>query len=87
MDALLHKRDGFTDERELRLLKFDEAPYKALIPKDASVSELPEHICVDWVLSEEIVISPYADENYENLARCAIGAKDIRTLRIAWYCR
>jgi hypothetical protein len=34
---------------------------------------------VDWVLSdviEEIVISPYADESYEDLVRCAIGAKD-----------
>jgi hypothetical protein len=79
MDALLHKRHGFTAERELRLLKFDEAHNKALAPKDASVSELPEHIYVDWVLSdviEEIVISPYADESYEDWVRRAIGVKD-----------
>jgi hypothetical protein len=79
MDALLHKRHGFATERELRLLKFDEAHFKALGPKDASVSELPEHIYVDWVLSDvidQIFISPYADENYEDLVRHAIGSKD-----------
>jgi hypothetical protein len=79
MDALLHKRDGFASECELRLLKFDEVHFNALVPKNASVSELPEHIYVDWVLSDvikEIVISPYANENYEDLVRSAIGGKD-----------
>ena len=79
MDALLHKRHAFAAENELRLLKSDEAQYSALIPKDASVSELPEHIYVDWVLSdviEEIIVSPYADVTYENLVRQAITAKD-----------
>ena len=79
MDSLLHKRLGFEAEHELRLLKFDQAHYNALVPKDASVSELPEHICVDWVLSDmidEIVVSPYADENYENLVRHDISAAD-----------
>jgi len=44
-----------------------------------SVSELPEHIYVDWVLSdviEEIVVSPYADVNYEDVVRDAINAKN-----------
>jgi len=79
MDPLLHKRHGFAAERELRLLKFDEAHFSALVPKDASVSELPGHIYVDWVLSDaidEIVISPYAGENYEDLVRLAINATD-----------
>jgi hypothetical protein len=61
MDSLLHKRQGFEAERELRLLKVDEAHYSALLPKDASVPELPEHIGVDWILSDvidEIEISP-----------------------------
>ena len=40
MDPLLHKRHGFAAERELRLLKV----VSALVPKDASVSELSEHI-------------------------------------------
>jgi hypothetical protein len=43
------------------------------------VSELPEHIYVDWVLSDvidEIIVSPYADVNYENLVRDAINATD-----------
>ena len=50
-----------------------------LVPKDASVSELPEHIYVDWVLSDvidEIIVSPYADVNYEDLVRHAINAID-----------
>ena len=79
MDSLLHKRRGFAAERELRLLKFDEAHFSALVPKDASVSELAEHIYVDWVLSDvidEIIVSPYADLNYEDSVRHAINAKD-----------
>jgi hypothetical protein len=79
MDSLLHKRDAFAAERELRLLKFDEAHFNALVPKDASVPELPQHICVDWVLSDvidEIIVSPYADVKYEDLVRHAINAKD-----------
>ena len=79
MDSLLHKRHGFAAERELRLLKFDAAHFGALVPKDASVSELPEHVFVDWVLSDvidEISVSPYANVNYENLVRHAIKAKD-----------
>jgi hypothetical protein len=77
MDSLLHKRHGFAAEHELRLLKFDEAHFGALVPKDASVSELPEYIYVDWVLSdvvEEIIISPYADVNYEDSVHHAINA-------------
>jgi hypothetical protein len=41
--------------------------------------ELCEHIWVDWVLRDvinEVVISPYADENYEQLVRLAISAAD-----------
>jgi hypothetical protein len=53
--------------------------FSALVPKDASVSELPEHIYLDWVLSdviEEIIVSPYADVNYEDLVRHAINTTD-----------
>jgi hypothetical protein len=35
MEPLLTKRLGFEDERELRLLKVDEAHYQMLVPKDA----------------------------------------------------
>ena len=76
MDFLLHKRHGFAAECELRLLKFNEAHRNALIPKDASVPELPDHIHLDWILSDavkEIIISPYADETYEDLARDTIN--------------
>ena len=43
------------------------------------MSELPEHVFVDWVLSDvidEISVSPYANVNYEDLVRHAIKAKD-----------
>jgi hypothetical protein len=79
MDPLLHKRQGYEAERELRLLRVDEAHYRALLPKDASVPELPVYFPVDWVLSKviaEIEISPYADVNYENSVRQAIHAAD-----------
>jgi hypothetical protein len=79
MDPLLHKRHGFAAERELRLLKFDEAHFSALVPKHESVPELPEHIYLDWVLSDvidEIIVSPYADVNFEYLVRRAINATD-----------
>ena len=81
MDSLLHKRHGFAAERELRILKFDEAHYSALVPKDASASQLPEHINLSWVLRdviEEIAMSPYADVDYEDLVRRAINAADPR---------
>jgi hypothetical protein len=79
MDSLLHKRDAFIDERELRLLKFDETHYGALASKNASVSELTNHISLDWVLSdviEEIAISPYADVDYEEWVRRTVKAAD-----------
>jgi hypothetical protein len=79
MEALLTKRLNFKSECELRLLKFDESHYRALVRKDPSVSELPGHIYVDWVLSdviEKILVSPYADENCEQLVRLAVSAAD-----------
>jgi hypothetical protein len=89
IDPLLHKRHGLAAEQELRLLRVDEAHYRALVPKDASVSELSEPIYVDWVLSDvidEIIISPYADLNYEDLVLDAINAKD-PNWPVAWCCR
>jgi len=79
MDPLLHKRHVFAAESELRLLKSDDAQYGALVPKDASVPELEDHIFVDWAPDDaidEIVLSPYADEKYEEAARAAIKATD-----------
>jgi hypothetical protein len=77
MDSLLHKRDAFSDEREVRLLKFDEAHYGALASKSATVSELPKHISLDWILSdviEEIIVSPYANVDYEGRVHRVIKA-------------
>jgi hypothetical protein len=77
MDHLLHKRLGFAAERELRLLKFDDAQFRLLVPKGGSPPELPDHIYVDWAPADvisEIVISPYADADYEKRALDAITA-------------
>jgi hypothetical protein len=79
IDPLMYKRHGFAAERELRLLKYDKAHYNRLVPKDASASELRQHIYLDWVLGDvidEIVVSPYADVNYDDLVRLAINATD-----------
>ena len=79
MEPLMHKRHGFSAEREVRLLRFNETHYKTLVPKDALVSELPKHIYLDWVLGDvidEIIVSPYADKNYEERVRQAIDATD-----------
>ena len=76
---LFHKRHGFNAECELRLLKFNEEHFKALIPKDASVAELDEHVYLGWVLRDvigEIIISPYADDEYEQQVREAIKTAD-----------
>jgi hypothetical protein len=79
MAPLFHKRHGFAADHELRLLKFNEEHFKALIPKDASVRELDEHIYLDWVLRDvidEIIISPYADDEYEQRVRDDIKTAD-----------
>jgi hypothetical protein len=80
MDFLLHKRHGLAAEHELRLLKFDKEHRNALIPKDASVPELPDYIYLEWELSkavEEIFISPYADDAYGNLVLSTITDPDL----------
>lgn len=79
MDSLLHKRHGFAAERELRLLKFDETQYRTLLPKEATVTELPEHVYLEWILSDvidEIVISPYANVAYEHRVRNSVSSVD-----------
>ena len=79
MSPLFHKRHGFADERELRLLKFNEEHFQTLIPKDASVPELDEYIYLSWALGDvidKIIISPYADEDYEQRVRDAIQKAD-----------
>jgi hypothetical protein len=79
MDHLLHKRHGFAAEHELRVLHFDQDHFNSLIPKDASVPELLEHIFYEWDpgnVIDEIVVSPYADERYELMVRGAVTAID-----------
>jgi hypothetical protein len=79
MDSLLNKRKGFEAEREVRILKFDTAHYSLLIPPDTSVAELDRYIHINWVLGDtiqKIVISPYADEDYEKSVLDAIKEAD-----------
>jgi len=79
MAPLFHKRLGFRADQELRLLKFDEEHYTALIPKDASVPQPDEYIYLPWALRDvinKIIISPYADEDYEQRVRDAIQKAD-----------
>jgi hypothetical protein len=54
MDSLLHKRLGFEAEHELCLLRFDEGHYGALVPKDASVSELHANGRIIALLAEKV---------------------------------
>lgn len=79
MAHLLRKRHGFAAENELRILHFDQDHFNSLIPKEASVPDLLEHIFCEWDprnVIEEIVISPYADERYELVVRGVINAID-----------
>jgi hypothetical protein len=78
LDAFMHKRMGFEHEHEVRLLKFDEGQYAALCPlpdPTRPVTELKEHLYLDWPAAnviEEIVLSPYSDQAYENLVKTFI---------------
>jgi hypothetical protein len=79
LDAFMHKRRGFAAEREVRLLKFDQARCSALMQKPPTAPELPVHVLYDWPINstvDQIVLSPYADEVYETQARAAIAAVD-----------
>jgi hypothetical protein len=89
LDAVMHKRAAFQDEREVRLLRYDEPHYVALSyaltgdhtygPPPSAPSELPTHIPLAWnvlEVAEAITISPYAGPEYEARARAAIAAID-----------
>jgi hypothetical protein len=86
LDAFMHKRMGFQHEREMRLLRFDPAHYHKLLP-DWQTGELPnpapaalqEYTYLDWNpgdVIQRITISPYADADYESVAREAIKWAD-----------
>jgi hypothetical protein len=70
MDAMFHKRDAFSAEREVRLLKFDTTQF-GLLAASAPAAELSDHIYVDWTGEpiEKIVISPYTAASYLDLVR------------------
>jgi hypothetical protein len=79
LDSFMHKRKGFSAETEVRLLKVDNAHFGALINKSPNAAELPKHLFMNWPAADaitEIVLSPYAEEPFEQRARAEIEAVD-----------
>jgi hypothetical protein len=79
LDSFMHKRQGFSAENEVRLLKVDDAHFGALMSKPPTTAELPAYLRLDWPAVDtivEIVLSPYAEESFEQRARAAIEAVD-----------
>jgi hypothetical protein len=79
LDPFMHKRQGFSAENEVRLLKVNNAHLGALMNEPPTTDELPEHLFLDWPAADiikEIVLSPYAEESFERRARAAIEAVD-----------
>jgi hypothetical protein len=79
LDALMHKRIGFKAETEVRALMWNLDHYSKLALAKDPPPELPAHICVDWPVADTIsaiVISPYADEVFEEMVRHLVGMVD-----------
>jgi hypothetical protein len=77
LDSFMHKRNGFSAEKEVRLLKLNRGHYHTLIAEPRTAAELDKHLFLDWPAAdaiENIVLSPYADESFEERARAAIQA-------------
>jgi hypothetical protein len=80
LDPFMHKRKGFSAENEVRLLKVDDAHCAALFKGSPTVPELDKY----WVLNNwpaadvimQIVLSPYAEEDFEQGELAAIQAAD-----------
>jgi hypothetical protein len=79
LDSFMHKRKGFLAEHEVRLLKVDDAHLGALITESPNTVELCKYLFMNWPVAEaiaEIVLSPYAEEPFEQRARAAITSVD-----------
>jgi hypothetical protein len=80
LDSMMHKRMGFKAENEVRALKWDQDHYSKLaLARDHPPSELPAHLHLAWPASkvvEAIVISPYADEVFEDSVRYQVAKID-----------
>jgi hypothetical protein len=85
LDCFFNKRKGFQFENEVRLLAYDSAHFAKHLPMSAAVPELSKYLCFDWsILShvEQIVISPYADEVYEEIVNHLLGKIDTNLLTL-----
>jgi hypothetical protein len=61
-------------------LKFDDAHYGALANQSVTATDLDKYLFVNWPAADaidEIVLSPYAEELFEQRARAAIEAADV----------
>lgn len=83
LDMFMHKRLGFRHECEVRFLKYDRGHrdqlMNALINDSPPPPELSEHVYLGWpsnFVVESILISPYADEAYEEKVRAEIKLID-----------
>jgi hypothetical protein len=80
LDPFMNKRQGFSAENEVRLLKVDDAQFGALMSEPPpTTAELPAYLYLDWPAADtivEIVLSPYAEESFEQAARAGIEAVD-----------
>ena len=73
LDCFFHKRRGFAHEQEVRLLRFDAQRAQQCVTylagfSNESPTDLAKYIYIPWSLEEalvELVISPYASEEYE----------------------
>jgi hypothetical protein len=50
----MHKRNGFSAEQEVRLLKVDNAHFHALISKPATTAELDKYLFLNWPAADTI---------------------------------
>jgi hypothetical protein len=86
-DYLLHKREGFRHEQEMRLLKMDGELYTGVLAKQSI--EAAKCLPIPWNMSEgldRILISPYADEWYLDAVRATVGHMDRTGIadRVEW---
>lgn len=80
LDAFFHKRLGFAHENEVRLMKYDDEHYWRLEEAGRgakTIDDLPTHIFLPWPAAgviDQILVSPYASEQYEQRVREEISA-------------
>jgi hypothetical protein len=73
-DYVLHKREGFRHEQEMRLIKLDAELHKRLLAQEPIVGR--DCLYIPWDISagiENILVSPYAADWYLDAVRATVG--------------